>query len=287
MAWFRRHVASPPPAEDDPADSPAALLQALDQLVAFINQNAGKLPGESVVAARRVTDTVRDVIDTSDDGELDVYAIISVKGIVNDYLPTTLRTYLAAGPAGGRRAPPTGRTPKESLLDQIISLWAARRRRAHRGPGEGRRRAGQSGQLPADEVHRIGPGPVVATMKRGANVALTREIPGLTGVVLGVSWNAGAETALTDNLVFAAILTDKNNRALSDEHFVFFNQLSSPDLSVQQLEEALGGDQEQIEIDLARFPPNVDRIVVVLYVNDGPAQRRTLGQLRGCALCGC
>jgi tellurium resistance protein TerD len=121
-------------------------------------------------------------------------------------------------------------------------------------------------------------------MRRGANVALTREIPGLSGVVLGVSWNAGAETALTDNLVFAAILADKFNRALSDEHFVFFNQLSSPDLSVTQLQEALGGDQEQIEIDLAHVPANVDRIVVVLYINDGPAQRRTLGQLRGCAV---
>jgi tellurium resistance protein TerD len=121
-------------------------------------------------------------------------------------------------------------------------------------------------------------------MKRGANVALTREIPGLTGVVLGVSWNAGAETALTDNLVFAAILCDANNRALSDEYFVFFNQLTSPDLSVQQLEQALGGDQEQIEIDLTAVPQNVDRIVLVLYVNDGPAQRRTLGQLRGCLL---
>jgi tellurium resistance protein TerD len=121
-------------------------------------------------------------------------------------------------------------------------------------------------------------------MRRGANVALTREIPGLAGVVLGVSWNAGAETALTDNLVFAAILCDANNRALSDEHFVFFNQLSSPELSVQQLEQALGGDQEQIEIDLTAVPRDVDRIVLVLYVNEGPAQRRTLGQLRGCAL---
>jgi tellurium resistance protein TerD len=117
-------------------------------------------------------------------------------------------------------------------------------------------------------------------MKRGANVALTREIPGLTGVVVGVNWNAGSETALTDNLVFAAILCDANIRALSDEHFVFFNQLASPDLSVQQLEKALDGDQEQIEIDLAAVPANVDRIVVVLYVNDGPAQHRTLGQLR-------
>jgi tellurium resistance protein TerD len=122
----------------------------------------------------------------------------------------------------------------------------------------------------------------MAEMKRGANVALTREIPNLHGLVVGVSWNAGAETALADNLVMATILTDSDNRALSNEHFVFFNQLSSPDLSVHQLERALGGDQEQIEIDLDAVPGEVDRIVVVLYVNDGPAQRRTLGQLRSC-----
>jgi hypothetical protein len=125
MALFRRHEARPAPAaEPEPDDSPDALRRALSQLVAFINQNAGKLPGESVVAARRVTDTVRDVIDTSDDGALDVYAIISVKGIVNDYLPTTLRTYLALDPHVVDVRRPTGRTPKESLLEQIISLWA-------------------------------------------------------------------------------------------------------------------------------------------------------------------
>ena len=122
----------------------------------------------------------------------------------------------------------------------------------------------------------------MAEMKRGANVALTREIRNLSGLVVGVSWNAGSETALADNLVMATILCDKANRALSDDHFVFFNQLSSPDLSVQQLEKALGGDQEQVEIDLGSVPAEVERIVVVLYINDGPAQRRTLGQLRSC-----
>jgi tellurium resistance protein TerD len=124
----------------------------------------------------------------------------------------------------------------------------------------------------------------MAVMKRGANVALTREIPGLTGVVLGVRWNSGSETVLNDNLVMATILCDADSRALSDEHFVFFNQLASPELSVQQLETALGGDQEQVEIDLAAVPSDVERIVVVLYINDGPAQRRTLGQLRSCEL---
>lgn len=124
----------------------------------------------------------------------------------------------------------------------------------------------------------------MAVMKSGANVALTREIPGLTGIVLGISWNVGSETALDDDLVMATILCGADHKALSDQHFVFFNQLSSPELSVHQLDEALGGDQEQVEIDLGSVPADVERIVVVLYVNDGPARRRTLGQLRTCQL---
>lgn len=124
----------------------------------------------------------------------------------------------------------------------------------------------------------------MAEMKRGANVELTREIPGLRGVVLGMSWNAGGERVLDESLVFAAILCGPDGRARNDQDFVFFNQLSSPELSVQQLEKALGPDREQIEIDFATVPAEVERIVVVLYVNDGPAQRRTLGQLRSCSV---
>jgi tellurium resistance protein TerD len=120
----------------------------------------------------------------------------------------------------------------------------------------------------------------VAQLKRGANVALTREIPGLTGLVVGVHWDAGRETVLDQNLVFAAVLADRRGRARSDLDFVFFNQLASPELSVQQLDRALGGDDEQVEIDLPAVPADVERIVVVLYINDGPGARRTLGQLR-------
>jgi tellurium resistance protein TerD len=120
----------------------------------------------------------------------------------------------------------------------------------------------------------------MAQMSRGANVALTREIPGLRSIVVGVSWNAGAERVLEENLVLATVLCDAASKALSPEHFVFFNQLTSPDLTVSQLTEALGGDKEQVEIDLADVPAEVARIVVVLYLNEGTAQRRTLGQLR-------
>src|ERR1700761_3644918 len=103
----------------------------------------------------------------------------------------------------------------------------------------------------------------MAMMRRGANVALTREVPGLAHLVVGVSWDAGSERLLDENLVVATLLCDAASKVISGEHVVFFNQLSSPDLSVTELEQALGGDQEQIEIDLPDVPVEVQRIVVV------------------------
>ena len=124
----------------------------------------------------------------------------------------------------------------------------------------------------------------MATMKRGSNVALTREIPSLTGLVLGVRWDTGPEKALADHLVVATILCDEHSKALSDEHFVFFNQLSEPSMTVSQLEQAMGPDAEQIEVQLDAVPAEVSRIVVVLYLNEGMGLRRSLGQLRECVL---
>src|ERR1700712_3113926 len=101
MPWFgRARPASPaglPPAptvEPPPADvgdDPATLRANLFALNRFVNQNSGELPGEAVVTARRIGDVLREIIETSEVRPLDIYAVVSVKGILNDYLPTTLR----------------------------------------------------------------------------------------------------------------------------------------------------------------------------------------------------
>ena len=125
---------------------------------------------------------------------------------------------------------------------------------------------------------------MAAPVKRGANVEFTREIPGLTKVVVGVKFAAGAETVLLENLVLATLLCDKNRLVLGPEHFVFFNQLSTPEESVTERDAALGGDTEQVEIDLVHVPAKVERIVLIAYVNEGLAAKRTLGQLKDCTV---
>lgn len=120
------------------------------------------------------------------------------------------------------------------------------------------------------------------TIQKGANVALTQEIPDLRSVVLGIRWDAGNEPQLDANLVVATLLCDEQGHVLSEEHVVFLNQLVSPDLSVGQLERARGKDREQIEVDLLDVPAEVNRLAVVIYLNEGAKAPRTLGQLKSC-----
>jgi tellurium resistance protein TerD len=124
----------------------------------------------------------------------------------------------------------------------------------------------------------------MAVMRRGSNVSLSREVPGLKSLILGVHWDANREQALSDSLVVATVLCDEHSKALSNDHFVFFNQLSSPEESVTLAESTLGSDLEQIEVDLDRVPADVSRIAVVLYINAGLGLRRTLGQLHDCTV---
>jgi len=128
LAWFTRRraddAATPPaaPPAGDPDDSPPALTSAIEQLNREINRGAGRLPLTAVVGARRITDTLQQVVDTSTTRPLDVYALLSIRGIVSDYLPTTLRTYLSVDVALLDTVRAAGLTPVESLLAQLDAL---------------------------------------------------------------------------------------------------------------------------------------------------------------------
>ena len=125
-SWFRRHEAPPtPPAPQEDPDTPDALRRRLWELVQLVNKSAGRLPVEAVVIARQVTDTIREVIETSHDRALDVYAVVQVNSIVGDYLPTTLRSYLNLDPALTEQVGPAGRSPRAALHEQLDSLRSA------------------------------------------------------------------------------------------------------------------------------------------------------------------
>jgi hypothetical protein len=129
MTWFRREREKPAPvraateaAAYEAVDSPAALHAALAGVVRLIRQHSGRLPGEAVVDARRLTDTLGELIDTSAVRPLDVYTAIHVRSTLDDYLPTTLHRYLALDGDLLDQARPSGGTPRQSLTEQLDAL---------------------------------------------------------------------------------------------------------------------------------------------------------------------
>ncbi|MGY1619060.1 hypothetical protein ACI797_20145 [Geodermatophilus sp. SYSU D00691] len=125
MPWFRRASGTPPvPPGVDPGDSPDALRAAITEFNRLVNGSAGRLPLPAVVAARRITDVLAEVVDTSEVRPLDIHAVISVRAAATDYLPTTIRTFLAVDEALVDVPRASGRTPIESLMEQLEALEA-------------------------------------------------------------------------------------------------------------------------------------------------------------------
>lgn len=123
MPLFHRDppaAAPPEPAED--GDSPAAMRAALQELERTVNRAAGRLPNAATVGARRVTDVLGEILDTAAVRPLDIQVVISVRQTIDDYLSTTIQSYRALDPSVVGTARPSGRTPTDSLLEQLDAL---------------------------------------------------------------------------------------------------------------------------------------------------------------------
>ena len=122
------------------------------------------------------------------------------------------------------------------------------------------------------------------SLSKGGNVSLTKQAPGLTAVVVGLGWDERTTSGQDFDLDASALMLTASGRILSDEHFVFFNNLTSPDGSVEHTGDNLTGtgegDDEQIKVDLSRVPAEVDRIVFPVSIYEADNRRQNFGQVR-------
>jgi tellurium resistance protein TerD len=121
------------------------------------------------------------------------------------------------------------------------------------------------------------------TLVKGGNVSLTKEAPGLTNVVVGLGWDVRSTTGADYDLDASAIMLNTSGRVLSDMHFVFFNNLTSPDGTVEHTGDNLtgegDGDDEAIKVNLAAMAPEVDKIVFAVSIYDADTRRQNFGQV--------
>ncbi|MFJ5533597.1 TerD family protein [Streptomyces sp. NPDC093261] len=114
-------------------------------------------------------------------------------------------------------------------------------------------------------------------LTKGGNVSLTKQAPGLTEVTVALGWQAegGCEPDAS------ALLCDRSGTVPSDAHFVFFNNLSSPDGSVRHSGggSPAGDDAQRIHVDLTRVPAEVAKIVFLVSLYEGASRGQTFGRV--------
>ncbi|QSE93069.1 TerD family protein [Rhodococcus pseudokoreensis] len=122
------------------------------------------------------------------------------------------------------------------------------------------------------------------SLTKGGNVSLTKEAPNLTAVAVGLGWDARSTTGTDFDLDASAIGEGADKKVVSDQHFVFFNNLRSPDGSIEHVgDNTTGegeGDDEVINVNLAAVPANIESILFPVSIYDAETRSQSFGQVR-------
>ncbi|MEE1802771.1 TerD family protein [Streptomyces sp. NPDC101062] len=122
------------------------------------------------------------------------------------------------------------------------------------------------------------------SLSKGGNVSLTKAAPNLTAVTVGLGWDARSTTGSDFDLDASALLTNAEGKVAIDGNFIFFNNLKSPDGSVEHTGDNLTGegegDDEAIKVNLATVPADVDKIVFPVSIYEAESRQQSFGQVR-------
>ena len=121
------------------------------------------------------------------------------------------------------------------------------------------------------------------SLNKGGNLSLSKEAPGLSKILVGLGWDTRSSDGQDFDLDASAFLLKEGDKVRGDTDFIFYNQLKSPDGSVEHTGDNLTGegegDDEVIKVDLSRVPPEIQKISVAVTIHDADARRQNFGMV--------
>ena len=102
---------------------------------------------------------------------------------------------------------------------------------------------------------------------------------------VGLGWDTNQTATGADFDLDASIfILGENKKMLSDQHFIFYNNLKSPDGAVEHTgDNRTGegdGDDESIIIDLSKIDDRATEICIVVTIDEYEARKQNFGQVR-------
>ncbi|MBR3569869.1 MAG: TerD family protein [Oscillibacter sp.] len=125
---------------------------------------------------------------------------------------------------------------------------------------------------------------MAVSLSKGQKVDLTKGNPGLSKILVGLGWDTNKYDGGYDfDLDAAAFLLGANGKVTSDSDFVFYNNLKHPSGSVEHMgDNRTGegeGDDEQIMIDLAKVPAEIQKIDFTVTIYEADERGQNFGQV--------
>jgi tellurium resistance protein TerD len=120
---------------------------------------------------------------------------------------------------------------------------------------------------------------------KGGRVDLAKETPSLKRVGVGLGWDTNDTSTGSDyDLDVSVFMLSENGKVPTNEHFIFYNNLKSPDGSVKHTGDNLTGDgegdDETIFVDLRRVPDNIQELLFVATIYEAKKRGQNFGQIR-------
>lgn len=102
---------------------------------------------------------------------------------------------------------------------------------------------------------------------------------------IGLGWDTNSSsTGVSYDLDASVFVLGENKKLLSDQHFIFFNNLKSPDGAVEHTGDNLtgdgDGDDEQIIVDLSKIDSRASEICIVVTIHEADTRKQNFGQVR-------
>ena len=131
-------------------------------------------------------------------------------------------------------------------------------------------------------------------LQKGQKVSLSKENPGLSKITVGLGWDeaqpqrggflGGLFNTVQDIDCDASAIMLQNGRFVNKGDVVYFGNLVHSSRAVQHMGDNLtgagAGDDEQINIDLQKVPPQYDRIVIVVNIYAAYQRKQHFGMIR-------
>lgn len=126
--------------------------------------------------------------------------------------------------------------------------------------------------------------PAISLVK-GQKVDLTKTNPDVKAFKVGLGWNPNAAVGGTFDVDVSAFILGANGKRVSDSHFVFYNNLKSPNDFVTHTGDNRDGqgegDDETLIVDFSKVSPEEEAIVFVVTIHDAAAKNQNFGQVQG------